>query len=290
MNRIIKIFFNPLMLCLLLFSGLSYAAPAFDWSTNKLNIEQMQGTQSTHTVTFTASEDVQGVVARIVPSLQKWLTIAPATIGDIQKGQQINMTIAINVPLTEPVGTHGGVIELRLNQAGKPQKTIAKPLPINLKITRFSGGGLPPDPGEAGKQTLLGIDSDGDGIRDDVQRYIYLTYPGEPKVQAALIQFANEYQGLLPQAGDRDAAYNHAVKLSRHLDCFDGIKREEGKDVMDTIKISAALRAVILNTRERSLAYIAFSDNLAGEDIGSRPLNQWKTACTFDVDALGGGQ
>ncbi|MCF6156788.1 MAG: hypothetical protein E3K36_16465 [Candidatus Brocadia sp.] len=31
---------------------------------------------------------------------------------------------------------------------------------------------LPPDPGKAGKETLLGIDTDGDGVRDDIQRRI----------------------------------------------------------------------------------------------------------------------
>jgi len=31
---------------------------------------------------------------------------------------------------------------------------------------------LPPDPGEAGKATLTGIDVDRDGVRDDLQRYI----------------------------------------------------------------------------------------------------------------------
>ena len=44
---------------------------------------------------------------------------------------------------------------------------------------------LPPDPGKAGKQTLMGVDSDGDGLRDDIQRYIYLTYPGKTNVQGA---------------------------------------------------------------------------------------------------------
>ena len=43
---------------------------------------------------------------------------------------------------------------------------------------------LPPDPGEAGKATLEGIDSDRDGVRDDVQRYIHLTYPDdEPTIE-----------------------------------------------------------------------------------------------------------
>ena len=48
------------------------------------------------------------------------------------------------------------------------------------------GDGLPPDPGEAGKATLEGIDSDQDGIRDDIQRYIALTYPDSQKTRAAL--------------------------------------------------------------------------------------------------------
>jgi len=36
---------------------------------------------------------------------------------------------------------------------------------------------LPPDPGSAGRATLEGIDSDGDGVRDDIQRFIELNYP-----------------------------------------------------------------------------------------------------------------
>ena len=35
------------------------------------------------------------------------------------------------------------------------------------------GDGIPPDPGRReGNRTLLGVDSDNDGVRDDVQRYI----------------------------------------------------------------------------------------------------------------------
>ena len=42
---------------------------------------------------------------------------------------------------------------------------------------------LPTDPGKAGKETLLGIDTDGDGVRDDIQRYIYFTYPDDKKLR-----------------------------------------------------------------------------------------------------------
>ena len=56
---------------------------------------------------------------------------------------------------------------------------------------------LPPDPGEEGKKTLLGIDTDGDGVRDDIQRYIYFTYPDDKKLRLGLTFYAKEFQGVL---------------------------------------------------------------------------------------------
>lgn len=40
------------------------------------------------------------------------------------------------------------------------------------EIMSIENPNLPPDPGPEGKFTLLGIDSDGDGIRDDIYRYV----------------------------------------------------------------------------------------------------------------------
>ena len=120
---------------------------------------------------------------------------------------------------------------------------------------------LPPDPGKAGKETLLGIDTDGDGVRDDIQRYIYFTYPDDKKLRLGLTYYAIEFQGVLKDANDREAAYDHANKMSRHGDCLWYLKGEEAID------ICRALRAKILNTRERSMAYITYSDNLLLEAL-----------------------
>src|SRR5574337_618996 len=105
---------------------------------------------------------------------------------------------------------------------------------------------LPPDPGKAGKETLLGIDTDGDGVRDDIQRYIYLTYPDDKKLRLGLTCYAIEFQGVLKDANDREAAYDHANKMARQGECLFYLKGEESIDIRN------ALRAKILNTRERS--------------------------------------
>ena len=147
-----------------------------------------------------------------------------------------------------------------------------------------SGFVLPPDPGKAGKETLLGIDTDGDGVRDDIQRYIYFTYPDDKKLRLGLTYYAIEFQGVLKDANDREAAYDHANKMSRHGDCLWYLKGEEAID------ICRALRAKILNTRERSMAYIKYSDNLGGRFIKGAPRKEWKDSCSFDVDDTGGEQ
>jgi len=55
---------------------------------------------------------------------------------------------------------------------------------------------LPPDPGEAGKATLAGIDSDHDGVRDDVQREIFFLVPDSERLRMGLTQLAKPLQGL----------------------------------------------------------------------------------------------
>jgi len=143
---------------------------------------------------------------------------------------------------------------------------------------------LPPDPGKAGKETLLGIDRDGDGVRDDIQRYIYFTYPDDKKLRLGLTYYAREFQGVLKYANDREAAYDHAIKMDRHSECLWYLKGEEAID------ICRALRAKILNTKERSMAYIKYSDNLGGRIIMGSPQKEWKDSCSFDADDTEGGQ
>jgi len=260
------------------------ASPVISWDPAKIELEQMQGTQSIHTIIVKSTKDLQGIIARVVPELQPWVSISPANIGLIQKDSNIELTVTINVGPDAIVGEYDGVIQLKQAIVGENQRVIAKPLPIMLSITKQENNDLPPDPGEAGMQTLLGIDSDSDGVRDDIQRYIYFTYPDNEKVRMALTQIAIEYQGLLSQASDPDAAFNHATRMARHGECLFYIQGEASLDDR------AALKAEILNTRERSIAYINYNNALGGEMILGAPVQDWKNSCNFDVDAIGGAQ
>lgn len=82
---------------------------------------------------------------------------------------------------------------------------------------------LPTDPGKAGMDTLEGIDSDKDGLRDDVQRFITLNYGHSERAVQALRAVAKGVQQEILIGGDiaPDDAKALAEKIAlRPVSCF----------------------------------------------------------------------
>ncbi|MFH1155662.1 MAG: NEW3 domain-containing protein [Pseudomonadota bacterium] len=259
------------------------AGPVIAWNPDRIAIEQKQGTQSTLQVAFTSTRHLDGVAVRISPELLPWLSVAPGAIDTIEAGETLQLTLLVQVPSDAAASNHDGTVQLREQVGGKLRGTLARPLSVILRIIEAAGdNGLPPDPGEEGKNTLLGIDSDTDGVRDDIQRYIYFSYTDEEAVRLALTQVAMEYQGLLAKADDAEAAMEHANRMSRHGECLHYLKGRESGDII------AALKAEILNTKERSLAYIQYNKKLGGYVFRGKPLKEWRNSCCFDIDAVEG--
>lgn len=141
--------------------------------------------------------------------------------------------------------------------------------------------GLPPDPGEAGKATIAGIDSDGDGVRDDIQRYIAQTYPDSEKARAVLTQYAKIIQKQILDADSKELSMQHADEGGRVMDCGDYLL-----DIDVYGKMSDELDAVTLNTDERTKAYFKYDSQLGGEVFSGLPDDERASGCDFDSDLL----
>lgn len=137
---------------------------------------------------------------------------------------------------------------------------------------------LPPDPGAAGKETLAGIDSDNDGVRDDVQRWIVMTYPNSQKTRAALRQYALTQQKFLLNTADPIKTKNNSDLRGDAVHCLFYIRGNDA-DVILT-----ELRAVFLNTGMRSRAYLQADRHLSGM-TGTLPSPS-QHMCSFDPDAM----
>lgn len=139
---------------------------------------------------------------------------------------------------------------------------------------------LPPDPGEAGKATLEGIDSDEDSIRDDIQRFIALTYPDSQKTRAAMRQAATALQQAILNSPDEESALRNTEMEARASECIRYIHPDNG------LGIDNMLMAEFLNTPERSRAYLKYDSKLAGHVFVTKDLDDYRTSCTFDPDLM----
>ena len=124
------------------------------------------------------------------------------------------------------------------------QKTFSKK---ESKI--IDGVKLPPDPGEEGKKTLEGIDSDKDGIRDDVQIAIYERYPSEPEKRKILFQKGKNIQDavIFGAEGDRNKILKAAGESSKVTACMVEKMKDSYEDLI-------FLETKIMNIRTRILA------------------------------------
>ena len=144
----------------------------------------------------------------------------------------------------------------------------------------YSYQGFPPDPGEAGKATIAGVDSDNDGIRDDIQRFIELNYGGSQKTKAVLQQTAIALQKILVNTPNSLAAQENAETVSRAIECSYYINPTNAADINDR------LRSKFLNTVERSRAYLSFDAKLSGKIIIMKKSTEYKSSCTFDPNTM----
>lgn len=119
-------------------------------------------------------------------------------------------------------------------------------------------GPLPPDPGEAGKETLAGVDVDHDGVRDDIQRYLHFEYKDDSFAHDLMTEYALLLQSSL--LGDRsdvelvelmDAKLQKLACLDRWWDGAAGLRI---RDLLD----------VAFNTTERYHAALDLQERLPG--------------------------
>lgn len=143
-----------------------------------------------------------------------------------------------------------------------------------------NGHTLPPEPDpDVNNATLLGIDSNNNGVRDDVERWIFKTYD-EPIVQAVAMQNARAFQIIL---ADLSKARETTKTMEDVIDCQGYYKYQDDKKLIPRDKsLLKESRPIILNTRERSRAYYEYNQALSGGIYPDRDRNTDKERCDFN--------
>lgn len=130
--------------------------------------------------------------------------------------------------------------------------------------------------------TVAGIDSDNDGIRDDIQRWINEEFNSQPKVKAAMRQVAIARQLDLLSVDDKQKSIEAGRKM---LDADHCIYFINGLD--EGFKLSQIIKSKLLNTKSRLYAEVKANANFSGQTYESpNTIEGDKQLCTFDPDSL----
>jgi len=161
--------------------------------------------------------------------------------------------------------------------------------PVTLHVYwEVNGHRLPPEPDpKVNNSTLLGVDSNHNGIRDDVERWIYERYKNKHPIMIALaMDAAQAYQEALKSP----THYKKAHQMSSdYLDCknyysvsaqFIGEPTLLNED--DSYDLKNVFSAAI-NTKERIRAYLKYDESLSGGIYALPDAEEEKAKCSTRV-------
>jgi len=161
----------------------------------------------------------------------------------------------------------------------KINDVVSNALKLNIALV-INGYILPPEPDPAiNNSTLLGVDSNDNGVRDDVERKIIIKYkkPIEIELMMANAKVAQEIlESPLSEAQELQKKFSRVGNCEMYL-------LDYGIDIKRSAKVSEDFT---YNTKSRARKYIEYNKALSGGVYGGK-ISDWNAeACDFDVEQM----
>ncbi len=168
------------------------------------------------------------------------------------------------------------------------------PVHDQITITVFpiliiNGVRLPPEPlPEENNATLVGIDSNDNGVRDDVERWIYTTYKDKHPVHIKVgMQSGRTWERIFEDPSNPETT----KMVDAAIDCATYYKiYSDPLLIFEHISIFHKVRWQTTNNKEREEAFVAYDKALSGGVYTLTKVNKLKEQCTFDIDNIVGAQ
>ena len=144
----------------------------------------------------------------------------------------------------------------------------------------INGYTLPPEPDPTvNNGTLLGIDVNNNGVRDDVERKIVIKYVKPIEIEL-MLSYAKVDQEILASLESDVLVLER--KGSRVSDC-EMYLLKQGIDIKNSISDSENFT---YTTKSRAEKYMNYNKALSGGVYGSSPTDWNAVACDFDVEQM----
>ena len=147
----------------------------------------------------------------------------------------------------------------------------------------IDGHTLPPEPNKAiNNSTLLGIDVNHNGVRDDVERWIYQNYKDKHPIHIDIaMQSAREKQKMLSHP---EKAKEIHERMVAPIDCESYYRTCISKPLVNDRINGRNFRKVIFNTKERIDTYNKYDTLLSGDSYTIPWCSKRKEKCDFSTN------
>jgi len=150
--------------------------------------------------------------------------------------------------------------------------------PVDNTPRIIHGHTLPPEPDpNINSATLLGVDVNHNDVRDDVERWIYMTYKNPIEI-GLFMQSARAYQKVIE---DPSKAHETTKYLDDVIDCEVYLKyKKKNHPISRYRNIEKEISQIQFNTIERHIAYQRYNAEFSGEVFSAPTASIDK--CHFD--------
>jgi len=159
---------------------------------------------------------------------------------------------------------------------------------INLNITWIVDGHvLPPEPDPTvNNATLLGIDVNDNGVRDDVERWIYEEYKDKHPIYIDIAMQASRGYKLILETPERAKEIHNEVRKARHCKYYYMYSAKYFNEpilIKRDFSTKYLRKKLYYNTQERKDAYTQYDTLLSGGSYTLPSHNERKSACDFNT-------
>lgn len=169
-----------------------------------------------------------------------------------------------------PTLKQNGSYEFQVQAIGESGlKSSAQSASVTVDMPAVGDDVLPPDPGEEGRKTIEGIDLDEDGVRDDIEHFVYeFVEDKESSIRRELLRYSQEFGVLIRNPDDSDIIYS---KFQKMIDVSKCIQQEFPEN--DAAIINQEILLAHINTDERFERYLKTRDKVFGETFDLEEVN-----------------
>jgi hypothetical protein len=146
---------------------------------------------------------------------------------------------------------------------------------------------LPPEPDKTlNDSTLLGIDVNGNGVRDDVERWIYEKYKDKHPIHIDIAMQAGRAYKLVLETPERAKEIHDEVSAPSYCESYYKIYAKyfnESTLVNNDITNEYFRTSIMFNTQERKMIYLKYDKLLSGDSYSTPKIGEGKQFCDFNT-------